>query len=1151
MSNVFKLKRVVLLFLFLNLVFSQILIAQNIYFGEPIQVVGQMNSYSTATGSNSSYRRLSVSTGTPTDGRGHWFKTYNAQASGGDFTPRNMSGGGGSGFLFITGPSSNRFQNKWVFSGVSAASLNAINNTSAYNSGNDMGLNMNTAGRYTFVFNDCGYTATNAKFYIGYTQNAPISIVRNSVSVNPDRSATVVISSSNAPSSGENIYVRYTTNSNFASTGSSSIVQASSTNNPLDTDWVATIPTTGTVNSTIRYYVFTSTLNLAALNSLVELEKSLAVLNYDDSLGLNYMYTFPSTFTSVQSGNFSDAATWGSAYVAGGNYIISNGHTITLDVNSSVNNLTINSGGTLIGDNGTAKTLTVISNGSVTNSGTYTSSSFSTVSFAGAGSISGTMVLGNVNVSGGVNFGTGSSITGNLTLQAGGYIQTNAPSYASGSILIYNSGGSYGRSGEWSSASGVGFPHHVQISGNTTLNLKNGANTARSIGGNLTIDAGSSLNMEDLSIVSPTVIGLTVGGNIINNGTLNMSTSTERILTGSFANATGSTTTLSSISGGDLEITGNLVDNGTFNSNSRAVFFSGSSVQEVSGSGTFNIDYIVSSKSGGSIRMMSDLLCEGPNGGNAITLNTSTDELDLNGFHLTLGKAGVGSGISGSGSLIGNAVSNLTILGTGSFGTIRFSSGSRVLNNFTINRTTSGSLNIGSDLSVLGNLVLSQGNVVLSTNSKLTYSGSSISRTGGTLQMSNAGTEMLFENTSNLVLPSLIFNGAIQTLKLNGTGSVTLGSSIIISNYLVLNGGNLKGSSVNTISISNSSDTSINRIGGYIEGALIRSIPASSAGTLNYLYPIGKVSYSPVEILNPVTTSGGVTEIKAEVFETSTGGSAGANMASISSNRYWESSITSGGSNFTSTLVRLTEVSIGSMNAIAKSNTLTGAYGQINASTATGNAITSSPITSLGFFVFGNDSSSLSSSAVLNINAFLEGLYIGSSAMNAAPFNSDGITSNTIADTITIVLHDKITYDSVYAVIGTIDVAGFAQVNLPSNLVGESYYIAVKHRSSIETWTADTVVFTSNTSYDFTDDPAKAYGANMVDLGSGVYGFYSGDINQDGSIDFLDYPDLDLGSLNGDLGYLVTDLNGDASVDFLDYPMIDANSLFGIVILRP
>jgi hypothetical protein len=70
-------------------------------------------------------------------------------------------------------------------------------------------------------------------------------------------------------------------------------------------------------------------------------------------------------------------------------------------------------------------------------------------------------------------------------------------------------------------------------------------------------------------------------------------------------------------------------------------------------------------------------------------------------------------------------------------------------------------------------------------------------------------------------------------------------------------------------------------------------------------------------------------------------------------------------------------------------------------------------------------------------------------------------------------------------------------------------------------------------------------------MGNGVFGMYSGDINQDGAVDFNDYPELDIGSINGDLGYFPTDLNGDGAVDFNDYPFIDVNSINGIFSMRP
>jgi hypothetical protein len=117
---------------------------------------------------------------------------------------------------------------------------------------------------------------------------------------------------------------------------------------------------------------------------------------------------------------------------------------------------------------------------------------------------------------------------------------------------------------------------------------------------------------------------------------------------------------------------------------------------------------------------------------------------------------------------------------------------------------------------------------------------------------------------------------------------------------------------------------------------------------------------------------------------------------------------------------------------------------------------------------------------------------------------------------------------------------------------GNNYYIVVKHRNSIVTWSAMPVSMSNaGVSYDFSSSPTQAAGDNMKDDGTGVLLFYSGDINQDGSVDFNDYPDIDIGSSNGDLGYLATDLNGDSSVDFNDYPLIDYNSSLGIIEMTP
>lgn len=49
------------------------------------------------------YRRVATTTNNPSDGRGQWTTTLNAQASGADVFTTNMTGGTNSGFLFTSG----------------------------------------------------------------------------------------------------------------------------------------------------------------------------------------------------------------------------------------------------------------------------------------------------------------------------------------------------------------------------------------------------------------------------------------------------------------------------------------------------------------------------------------------------------------------------------------------------------------------------------------------------------------------------------------------------------------------------------------------------------------------------------------------------------------------------------------------------------------------------------------------------------------------------------------------------------------------------------------------------------------------------------------------------------------------------------------
>jgi hypothetical protein len=187
----------------------------------------------------------------------------------------------------------------------------------------------------------------------------------------------------------------------------------------------------------------------------------------------------------------------------------------------------------------------------------------------------------------------------------------------------------------------------------------------------------------------------------------------------------------------------------------------------------------------------------------------------------------------------------------------------------------------------------------------------------------------------------------------------------------------------------------------------------------------------------------------------------------------------------------------------------------------------------------------------LALTAFLQGLYLGSGVMTSAPFNSDGTSPNSIADTITVELRNASTQALAYSNTATISTTGIANVTFAGEVSGSSYYIVIKHRNSIATWSANPVLFSAATSYSFASSDAQAIGNNLANLGNGVYGIFSGDLNQDGSVDFNDYPALDIASSDGVLGYDPNDLNGDAAVDFNDYPIIDVNSSNGVISITP
>lgn len=187
----------------------------------------------------------------------------------------------------------------------------------------------------------------------------------------------------------------------------------------------------------------------------------------------------------------------------------------------------------------------------------------------------------------------------------------------------------------------------------------------------------------------------------------------------------------------------------------------------------------------------------------------------------------------------------------------------------------------------------------------------------------------------------------------------------------------------------------------------------------------------------------------------------------------------------------------------------------------------------------------------LNLILYLEGLFNGA-AMNKAQNGSGDQFNGTIADQITIELHSS---EAPYSLVDlphvvNININGICLTWFPATLE-ESYYIVLKHRNSIETWSSIPILFNDETmSYNFSISANQAFGNNLKFINS-KYCIFAGDVNQDGIIDLDDLIQIDNSAANLISGYISSDVNGDGFVNMDDIIITDNNSTNFIKVIHP
>ncbi len=167
----------------------------------------------------------------------------------------------------------------------------------------------------------------------------------------------------------------------------------------------------------------------------------------------------------------------------------------------------------------------------------------------------------------------------------------------------------------------------------------------------------------------------------------------------------------------------------------------------------------------------------------------------------------------------------------------------------------------------------------------------------------------------------------------------------------------------------------------------------------------------------------------------------------------------------------------------------------------------------------------LNSFYTLNLTAFIEGLYNSSS-------------NDMISDTVTVQLRSV---NSPYTLIeeskSLLNSNGSGNFSFSNAANGVPYYLVIKHRNSIQTWSSSGVTFSSGLiDYNFSNSASQAFGNNLqqIDTSPLRFGIFSGDVNQD---EFADLTDVILIYNNAAVfssGYLSTDINYDDLTDLTD-----------------
>lgn len=442
-----------------------------------------------------------------------------------------------------------------------------------------------------------------------------------------------------------------------------------------------------------------------------------------------------------------------------------------------------------------------------------------------------------VNIAGNLNVDDPNMTGGGYLVLNSGAGQTNVN--VDGSILLDNSAGGF-------AAVDMSFGG----AGSSTINVKGNYTTQN---GDFLSDGGGSgtYNLNFIGTTQQTIIETQ------DLGAINITVNNNAIISipsGSFLKTTGSFTLSNNaiLRVGSTNASG-AIQTGTSDGNIRVsgarTYASGSTI-EYNGANQFigtghpsalGVNTIINNSSG-STTLASDVTLEG-------NLTLASGNISVANYNLTLN----GNFTPNSNSIAITSNSSLSIGGSGAFGTL-VTSGSSTINNFTIDRNTTGSVTLGSDLTIAGTLTQTLGDIILNGHI-LTISGPYV-RTNGSF---NADASSSFIVNGSGALPAAVtFAGgqALNTLTINRAAStLPINSTLLVTNLNLL-----AGTFNNTGTITIATNGTVKRT----EGSIINNTPQAVT------------SYDIVyELANDISTGSEVPSLPSQLRNvTKTGGAA-------------------------------------------------------------------------------------------------------------------------------------------------------------------------------------------------------------------------------------------------------------------------------------